>query len=147
MPRLKTMSGKKTLILVEPEQPENTGFAARLSANFDYDLELVKPVFNLSQCRKTARRAQERLRGAKIHPSLEKALENKQNIIGTKPGRGEPLQDVDNLDEVTIVVGRESSGLKNSELSLCDRNVHIETSEYSSLNQSHAAAILMYHFH
>jgi len=44
----------------------------------------------------------------------------------------------------SIMVGPESSGLSNDELERCDAVAHIDTSDYSSVNQSHASAILMY---
>jgi tRNA C32,U32 (ribose-2'-O)-methylase TrmJ len=67
-------------------------------------------------------------------------------VIGTKPGRGEKLREFQKIKDHALVVGRESSGLSNDELDLCDEVVHIETGEYSSLNQSHAAGVLMHHF-
>ena len=140
------MTGKRTVILVEPEKPENTGLIARLAANFEFDLEIVNPDFNLSECRKTARKAQDKLRDAVIHQSLEEAVRDKKNVIGTKPDRGNSLVTTEKTEKVTIVVGRESSGLSNAELDLCNSTVHIETGSYSSLNQSHAAAVLMHHF-
>jgi len=50
-----------TAILVEPEIPENTGFIARLAANFDFSLRVVNPDFNLEEARKTAKKIRESL--------------------------------------------------------------------------------------
>jgi TrmH family RNA methyltransferase len=135
------------VVLIEPEVPENTGFIARLSANFDAELRIVNPDFNLSEAQKTASRAQEKLRKARIFDNVEEAVEDLEFVVGTKPGRGKSLESFEARKDTSLMIGRESSGLTNEELELCDAVVHIETASYSSLNQSHAAAILMHEFH
>jgi tRNA/rRNA methyltransferase len=135
------------VVLVEPEKPENTGFIARLAENFDADLSVVNPKFNLSEARKTANRSQEKLRNARIFDSFEEAIQDLEHVVGTKPGRGAPSKEFQARENTSIVIGRESSGLSNGELERCDAVVHIETGEYSSINQSHAAAILMHQFY
>ena len=135
------------VILVEPEQPENTGFISRLCENFNADLRLIKPEFNLSETRKTANNAQKKIREARIYDSLEEAVKDLDHVVGTKPGRGSPLKQFKPRENTSLVIGRESSGLKNEELELCDSVVHIETGKYNSVNQSHAAGILMHSFY
>ena len=132
------------VIIVEPEIPENTGFIARLAANFDAELRVVKPEFNLSEARKTASGCQDKLRETEIFYTLENAIQDLEYVVGTKPGRGTGIDSFRSPENTSLVIGRESSGLSNSELEMCDTVVHIETGEYSSLNQSHAAAILMH---
>lgn len=132
------------VILVEPEQPENTGFIARLASNFNAEIRVVKPNFNLAEARETANNAQEKLRNAKIYQGFGEAIEDLDHVVGTKPSRGTPLKNFSPRKDTSVAVGRESSGLTNEELEKCDSVVHIETGEYSSLNQSHAAAILMH---
>lgn len=136
----------REVILVNPEKPENTGFIARLSANFDYNIKIVNPDFNLESSRKTAKKAQNKLREAKIYQSLEKAIDNNRKTIATKMNRGEKLNEIEKTGEISLVIGRESSGLTNAEIDMCDETAHIETSKYGSLNQSHAAAIVMHYF-
>lgn len=133
-----------TAILVEPEIPENTGFIARLAANFDFSLRLVNPDFNLEEARKTAKNAQKKLREARIFDSVEEAVEDLDYVVGTKPGRGKSLEEFEPSENTSVMIGRESSGLSNRELELCDAVVYIQTSGYNSLNQSHAAGILFY---
>jgi TrmH family RNA methyltransferase len=135
------------VVLVEPEVPENTGFIARLCANFESELRIVNPDFNLSKAQKTASRAQEKLREAKISDKVEEAVEDLEFVVGTKPGKGETVKNFEAWENTSLMIGRESSGLTNQELELCDTVVHIETADYSSLNQSHAAAIMMHKFH
>lgn len=131
-------------VIVEPEQPENTGFIARLAANYQIDLRIVKPKFNLEEARKTAKNAQEKLRNAEIFENVEKAVENLEYVVGTKPGKGTELEKFQPRKNTSVMIGRESSGLKNKELKLCDAIVHLNPPGYSSLNQSHAAAILFH---
>lgn len=137
----------KAVVLVEPEIPENTGFIARLCENFEFELRLVTPDFNLEEAKKTASNAQEKLREARIYESVEEAVQDLEYVAGTKPGKGVPLQEFQPRKNTSLMIGRESSGLSNQELEMCDAVIHIDTGEYSSLNQSHAAAVLMHSFH
>ena len=132
------------VIIVEPEIPENTGFIARLVANFDAELRVVNPEFNLSEARKTASGCQDKLRETEIFDTLGEAIEDLEYVVGTKPGRGAGIDGFRAPENTSLVIGRESSGLSNSELEMCDAVVHVESGGYSSLNQSHAAAILMH---
>jgi TrmH family RNA methyltransferase len=136
----------KNVVLVEPEIPENTGFIARLSANFGFDLRIVNPEFNLSEARKTASGAQQKLRDARIFDSVEEAVEDLEFVVGTKPGRGVKMEEMEPREDTSVMIGRESSGLSNEELELCDAVTYIDTIDYESINQSHAAAILLHHF-
>lgn len=137
----------RAAVIVEPEVPENTGFIARLAANFEFELRVVNPDFNLEESKKTASRAQGKLREAKIFQTVEKAVEDLEFVVGTKPGKGVGLKTFEPRRNTSVMIGRESSGLKNSELDLCDAVVHIETGDYESINQSHAASIIMHHFY
>jgi tRNA/rRNA methyltransferase len=132
------------VVLVEPEVPENTGFIARLAANFEAEIRLVNPDFNLSEARETANKSQEKLRDARIYDSFEEAIQGLEHVVGTKPGRGISLEEFQPRKNTSLVIGRESSGLTNEELDRCDVTVHIETGDYPSMNQSHAAAVLMH---
>jgi len=134
----------KKAVIVEPEIPENTGFIARLAANFDFSLRIVSPEFNLQDARKTASNAQEKLREAEIYDTVEGAVEDLDYVVGTKPGRGKALKEFRPRENTSVMIGRESSGLTNKELEMCDAVVHIDTADYSSINQSHAAAILFH---
>lgn len=135
-----------TAILVEPEIPENTGFIARLAANFDFSLRIVNPEFNLEEARKTAKNAQEQLRNAEIFDSVEEAVNDLDYVVGTKPKKGRALEEFETSQNTSVMIGRESSGLSNKELEMCDAVVHIRTAGYNSLNQSHAAAVLFHSF-
>lgn len=131
------------IVLVEPEKPENTGFIARLCSNFNFDLRIVNPQFNLSEARKTANNAQKTLREVQIFDELDRAIKDLDFVVGTKPGKGISCKKFEFRENTSIVLGRESSGLTLEELDKCDAVVHV-AAEYSSLNLSHAASILMY---
>lgn len=136
----------RAIVLVEPEIPENTGFIARIAANFGFSLRIVSPEFNISEARGTAKNAQGKLRDAEIFESLEKAVKDLDYIVGTKPGRGDLLYEFTPRDNTSVMIGRESSGLSNEELELCDAVVHIPTSGHTSMNQSHATAVVASYF-
>lgn len=136
----------RSVVVVEPEVPGNTGFIARLAANFEYSLRLVDPCFNLEEARETAANAQQKLRDARIYRNLEEAVDDLDYVVGTKPGRGVPVEQFPARENTSVVIGCESSGLGESELELCDSVVHISTPGYSSMNQSHAAAVVMHSF-
>jgi tRNA C32,U32 (ribose-2'-O)-methylase TrmJ len=134
----------RAAVIVRPEVPENTGFIARLCGNFDFSLRVVEPEFNLEEARKTASGAQEKLRDAEIFDTVEEAVDDLEYVVGTKPGKGIEIDGLEPRENSSIMIGPESSGLSNRELQLCDAVAQIETSGYDSLNQSHAAAIVMH---
>lgn len=133
------------IILLEPENPENTGLIARLSANYGYKLRLVNPGFNLSEARNTASAYQEKLREAEIFDSFSEATSDLNYVVGTKPGEGVEVSDFETHRDTSLVIGRESSGLTNEELEKCDAVIHIDTPGESSLNQATATAVLLDH--
>lgn len=134
----------RKVVVVRPQNPDNTGFIARLAHNFCFDLEVVDPEFNLSRARSTANNAQKKIEEARIG-SLEELLAGGEYTVGSKPGHT-PLRSISPRNELKLVVGPESSGLTSEEIRMCDEVASIETPGYSSLSQSHAAAVLMHHF-
>lgn len=136
----------RSIVLVEPQIPENTGFIARLCSNYNYNLRLVNPEFNLSECRDTAVSAQDVIEKAEIFQSFEEGISDLDFVVGTKPKRGIAVEEFQPRENTSIVLGREDSGLSNEELDMCDAVVHLNVPGYSSLNLSHAAGILMHSF-
>jgi tRNA/rRNA methyltransferase len=134
----------KAVVIVEPEVPENTGFIARLADNYGAEIRVVNPEFSLDEARKTATNAQQKLRDARIYNEVGKAVEDLEQVVGTKPGRGIKTSQFQPRKNTSVMIGRESSGLSNEELDMCDAIVHIDLPGYSSMNQSHAAAVLMH---
>lgn len=148
------------VVLVEPEIGGNIGFIARVMKNFGYtDLFIVRSCLD-SDSYKFAGAARDVLENAIIVNDICDAIKDVQLVVGTtdtsaKRSRNlrrycvspEELREVTNRvqGEVAILLGRESSGLTNKELDLCDVVVTIPTSElYPAMNISHALAVILY---
>ncbi|MHA1905661.1 MAG: RNA methyltransferase [Candidatus Thorarchaeota archaeon] len=148
------------VVLVGPEEPGNVGFAVRALANFGVSrLRIVgEDVRNNQFAQIFSVRASEILDNAEIYPDLASALEDVEAAWAATARKGsnhsvtraviplEELPDPKSLPAtVAIVFGRESVGLMNDELSLCDLAFAIPTSdEYPSMNLSHAIAVTLY---
>lgn len=159
------MSGLPNLIvvIVEPETPGNVGFTARVLANFG--VSTLRIVGTDPRQDEDARRfsvhALDILESAEIHTSLENAIEDTDVAWAAtaRSGRNHSvtravvplpeLPDPASLDgQVALVFGRESSGLTNEEVLLCDLAFSIPTSKsYSSMNLSHAIAVTLYNLY
>jgi TrmH family RNA methyltransferase len=147
------------LVLVEIEGSVNLGFIARLAENFSADeLYLVSPRASIEEALKYAARAAQRLEKAVIVDRLEDALAGAtlRACTSAHASRGSdalrvamsPWEFAERAiveELVAVVFGRESTGLRRSELEYCDILVNIPTSEkYRALNVSNAAAIILY---
>ena len=150
------------VILVEPNFEESIGFVARAMKNFGlYDLHLVNPIAVLGpEGRSRGGHAQDVLDSIVHDRSMGEALEGIDLSIGKtaqksydssnlvrKPMTPRELSMMISRRSGTVgmVFGREGTGLTNSELDKCDATVTIPaSSEYQTLNLSHAAAIIFY---
>ena len=133
-----------TVVLVEPEEPGNVGFVARVLANFgvqelrivgwDPREEMLAQIYSV--------RANSILEAASIYDDLPSALKGIQATWAAtaRAGRNHSvtralvplieLPDPRTCDgKVALVFGRESTGLTNEELSYCDLAFNIATSE------------------
>ncbi len=153
------------VILVEPNFEESIGFVARAMKNFGLsNLHVVNPRAILGpDGRMRGGHAQDVLDSIVEHSSLGEALEGLDLSIGTtaqksyapsnlvrKPMTPKELGAVVKSQggTVGIVFGREGTGLTNAELGQCDATLTIPAStEYQTLNMSHAAAIVFYELH
>lgn len=148
-------------IVVEPEIEANLGFLARTMANFDIEeLILVNPQFSIGEeARNTAVKAQDILDDARIVDTMEEAVQEVDFAVGTTAHESESSNVLRNAvtpeemavrsseveGTIGIVLGRESKGLSNEELQLCDLVVTIPTDEdYAVMNITHAASVLFY---
>lgn len=149
--------------VMEPKYQINLGYIARVSKNFGVrKLFLVNP-----RCRHTGKQAikyskhaRELLQKARICNSISDL--DHGFIIGTTGiwhKTGESFYNVYTLEEagkmalragtsgrkVTVLLGRDDTGLTKSELRECDATISLETNkEYPILNISHALAIILY---
>lgn len=148
------------VVLVEPEGPLNIGMVARVMKNMGLrELVLVKPKVPPLHpyCLVMATGAKEILWEAKVFESLQEALKGSALVVGTTRRRRKkreliPLREaapqvleVAKNQRVSVLFGREDSGLTNEELSLCHLLVTIPADPvHGSLNLSHAVAVFLY---
>ncbi|HII95450.1 MAG TPA: RNA methyltransferase, partial [Candidatus Methanofastidiosum sp.] len=118
------------IIFVEPESSGNIGSVARVMKNFGfYDLILVNPVDIDEEAYKLAVHAEDILKSSIIVGSLEEALKyvdvSVATSVNTSGGVLRNYTPVESLAKkipsdfkVGIVLGRESSGLRNQEVEM-----------------------------
>ncbi len=145
--------------MIEPEHEVNVGHVARVMKNFGVnELLLVNPTFDVNKAIVYAVHGNDLLEKAKVihFKDLRKfnlligstaiRSSNRSNVTrdSINPSELEQIL-VDSKQSACLLVGRESTGLTNHELSLCDIVVSIDTgTAYRTLNISHALAILLY---
>lgn len=148
-----------SITLVEPKGPVNVGHVARLVQNFGVEkLYLVNPRADLSVAAVYASHASKVIDQA-IVTTFDSVRRENDLLVATTAVRATKKSNVvrrmaklDRLHEVlsssarsSLVFGRDSTGLTNEELGMCDVTVTIDTGqEYRSLNLGHAAAIVLY---
>lgn len=150
-----------SLAVVEPTYPVNVGQLARLVKNFGLkSLIFIHPSFNFDEALPYASHGADVLRSAKAM-SFREVIDNFDLVIGTTsiPGGSRNIRRDVVLPEdaarrlarsrgsVCLLLGRETIGLTNEELEMCDFIISIPTgTAYRTLNISHAAAIILYAF-
>lgn len=148
-------------ILVEPFVPENVGAAARAVKTMGFkSLRLVNPCDHLAdKAQMLAHGSVDILKKALVFPSLEEALYDCDFIIGTTAKQRMAKNDYHvisdipdiiqrkskSITNVAIVFGRESRGLNNRELKLCDilSTIPMKT-KYPSLNLAQTVMLYAY---
>ena len=148
-----------TVVCVGIENQGNLGAIARVMANFGIrDLLLIKPQCLIGkEAFDRASHAKYILKKARKASSLS-ALRKFDYVIGSTAKLGtdyniprSPVTPeqlgamVDAKKKIAIVLGRESHGLSNEEIGMCDFTVTVPTDRaYCSMNISHACAVLLY---
>lgn len=151
------------VVMVEPEKEGNIGGVARVSKNFGVrQLVLVNPKTAIrDEARAYAAHAVDLLESARIVSSLAEALEESSVVVGSTAiaaSSSSNLRRITVFPEevarllsrfkegtVALLLGRESIGLLNEELDLCDVIVTIPASpSYPVLNVVTAAGIILY---
>ncbi len=149
------------VILVGPENPGNVGFVARTLANFGVqELRLVGKDHRQDQfAQMFSVHAHKILDEAGVFDDLGSALADIDLAWAAtaRAGRNHsvtralvPLAELPNPNSlqgrISLVFGRESTGLFNDEMELCDLAFTIPASkDYPSLNLSHAVSVVLYH--
>ncbi len=151
-----------SVVLVEPIYQINIGYAARICKNFGArELVLVNPRCkpNGKNALKYSKHGADVLANARICKSMEEAVGSSLAIGSTSIWRKASaslyniysLNDMasilkeNSIGKISLVFGRESTGLTREELMHCQASVFIPVrSSYTTLNISHALAIMLY---
>lgn len=148
-------------VLVEPQSAGNLGSTARALKNLGFSaLHLVAPRCDPKslEARALAVDAWDLLDAAKVHATLDDALQGMRTVVGTSARTGKQRQPHYRLDEfapdlarlaatgpLAAVFGREAHGLSDAELDRCTHLVHIAASpEYPSFNLAQAVLLVAY---
>lgn len=148
-----------SVTLVQPKGPVNVGHLARLVSNFGAEkLYLVEPAVDISVAAVYASHASAVLDDAVV-TTFEKVREENELLVATTAVKASKKSNVirrtvrpDRLHDIlssaktsSLVFGRDTTGLTNREIRMCDVTTTIETAPgYKALNVGHAAAIIMY---
>lgn len=148
------------IVLVETYHPGNIGAAARALKNMGLNqLYLVNPrEFPSEEATSRAAGAKDILDQAIVVETLDQAIGDCQLVVGTSARERTydlPLQDLESASqqihteshsgEVAILFGRETMGLNNKEMLMCNRHLFIEANpDYPVLNVSQAIQLVCY---
>ncbi|MDG6920350.1 MAG: RNA methyltransferase [Nitrososphaerota archaeon] len=148
-----------SITLVGPEYPINVGYTARLAKNFGiHRLYLVEPKFDRRVASVYAAHGADIVEAAEV-VNLKQLRERHDLLVATTAITATKRTNSNRLsispEEVSaylsssksasLVLGRDTTGLKNDEIAKCDIVTTIHTgTEYRTLNVSHSAAILLY---
>jgi len=150
------------IVLVCPEYNVNLGFVARAMKNMGFsNLFLVRPKADKKSldARKYAKHAQDLLKKSVTVSSLDEAIQGCSLVVGTTgiQKRGNqclrspvPLREFaerasKRRGKLAILIGREGTGLAQSEIKKCDFVATIPANpEYPVMNISHALAVILY---
>jgi tRNA/rRNA methyltransferase len=148
-----------SVTLVEPQGPVNVGHVARLIRNFGVKkLYLVRPKVDMSVAAIYASHAADVLDEATV-TTLDRVREENELLIATTAVKARKKSNVlrrtvkpeslpgllSSARTSSIVFGRDTTGLTNEEIRVCDVTTTIDAaSGYKALNIGHAAAIILY---
>jgi tRNA/rRNA methyltransferase len=147
-----------SFVLVEPIVPENVGAAARALKTMGFhSLRLVNPCDHLSsRAIVLAHGSRDILEAATVYDNLAAAVADCELVVGTTAKKRAPKGDIypvevlaatisqkaATVSRTAIVFGRESRGLSNDELEICDIASHVSMRrKYPSLNLSQAVML------
>ncbi|GGB90775.1 tRNA (cytidine/uridine-2'-O-)-methyltransferase TrmJ [Marinobacterium zhoushanense] len=148
------------IVLVQTFHPGNIGAAARAMKNMGLSqLYLVDPrVFPDPEAESRAAGAKDLLADAVVVNSVEEAIADCQLVIGTSARERSydlPLLDLETTagvavheaasGQIAILFGRETMGLNNAEMLLCNRHLYIDANpDYPVLNVAQAIQLVCY---
>ena len=146
------------IVLVNTQLPENIGATARSMLNFQFEkLRVINPKFSLDHEKilPVCAGADKVIKKVKIFEKFSDSIKDFNYVIATSNRiRSQKKKEISfkklkeiilNNYKVAIVFGPEKSGLDNEDLSFCDYSIRINSNKnFSSLNLSHAVAIVCY---
>ena len=150
------------IVVVEPIYQINIGYIARIGKNFGVNsIKLVNPKckYNGKNAIKYSKHGVDLLNRARIYKTFDNAIKDSFAIGTTSiPHKANTsLYNIYTLEEaaklvkdnriknISVVLGRESTGLTKEEIGKCPANAFIKSnSSYNVLNISHALAIILY---
>jgi tRNA/rRNA methyltransferase len=146
------------VVLLNPQEEENVGAAARAMRNFGFkELCLINPCEIGRRARALASHGLPVLEAAKTFSSFEAAVSGCDHIIGTTGKKGgqktkkreaitpDQLREILKNGKAAIVFGNEASGIPNEILMKTDFVVRIPTSpDYPILNLAQSVCIILY---
>lgn len=148
------------IILLEPEHEGNVGAVCRAIGNFDFNnLVIINPKCNLEgdELYKRAKHSKKIVKSIKVRKKIPKydiLIGSTSKVfsdynVSRSPLTAEQLADkisrLKTKKKIGIVFGRESIGLTNDEIKMCNFLVSIDTAKnYPILNLSHAVALILY---
>ena len=149
------------IVLVNTQLPENLGATARSMLNFQFErLRVINPKFSLDNEKiiPVCAGADKVIKKIKVFKKFSDSIKDFNYVIATSNRvRSQKKNEITfrKLKEiisknfkVAIVFGPEKSGLDNEDLSLCDYTIKISSNQkFSSLNLSHAVAIVCYNLY
>jgi tRNA/rRNA methyltransferase len=148
-----------SITVVGAEYPINLGYTARLMKNFGLRrLYLVDPNCDMRAASVYASHGSDILARAEV-VTLAKVRKGHDFLLGTTAIRASRVANVSRTTirpeeavtrmvgakSASMVFGRDTTGLTNEELALCDLVTAIDTrTDYKTLNVSHSVGILLY---
>jgi tRNA/rRNA methyltransferase len=148
------------IVLVETQDAANIGACCRAMKTMGLSRLAVTggKVYDQNRIRTLALHAFDLWEHAEKYPTIEDAVAGSILSVGATRRRGKfrkyfslnPEQLAEKIDTcgeglISIVFGRESDGLTDAELNLCDMAVHIPSSpDFPSLNLSQAVQVIAY---
>jgi tRNA/rRNA methyltransferase len=156
---LKELGDVLSVTVVGAEYPINLGYAARLMKNFGLRrLYLVDPKCDMRVASVYASHGSDILSNAEV-VTLKRVRKSHDLVLATtaiRARRGanvgrtavkpeEAVARIIAAESTSMVFGRDTTGLTNEELALCDLVTTVDTgTDYRTLNVSHSIAILLY---
>lgn len=162
---MKTHFDRFRIVLVEPQDGGNVGAVCRAAKTMGFSRLVIvgreRSYFDENRIFTLALHARELYENADYYGDMKEALADTVFTVGVTRRRGKfrkyfsflPEQLAEHLSglgngQVDLVFGRESDGLRDDELNLCNAAVRIPSSDsFPSLNLSHAVQIITYNLH